>query len=154
MTHERPATVSSGYIYRFQINSCDDSREKRLGLFHTCHVSETSHPSDHTLGVTHGRPASRAATNAGPPTYPTRLPHWHLTRLRLRPWTLRATAYVPGVTHERPATAAGPPTYEYYYFPGVIHFFPTGGAFSPDPLSFSPHDISKFRVRHETRRGV
>ena len=36
----------------------------------------------------------------------------------------------------------------------VFHFFPTEGAFSPDPLSFPPHDISKFRERHETRRGV
>ena len=34
---------------------------------------------------------------------------------------------------------------------GVLLFFTTKGAFSPDPLSFSPHEISKFRVRHETR---
>ena len=40
--------------------------------------------------------------------------------------------------------------------PSVIHFPFTKGAFSPDPLFFSPRDrdISKFRVCHETRRCV
>ena len=41
--------------------------------------------------------------------------------------------------------------YIYIIFPSAFHFSPTKGAFSQDPLSFSPHDISKFRVRHETR---
>ena len=36
-------------------------------------------------------------------------------------------------------------------FPSVFHFFSTKSAFSPDPLSFSPHDTSKFRIRHEFR---
>ena len=31
------------------------------------------------------------------------------------------------------------------------NFTVTKGAFFSDPLSFSPHDITKFRVRHETR---
>ena len=42
----------------------------------------------------------------------------------------------------------------YIIFPSAFHFSPTKGAFSQDPLSFSPHDISKFRVRHETHSGV
>ena len=36
---------------------------------------------------------------------------------------------------------------EEYFFPQRFHFFPTKGA-------FSPHAISKFSVRHETRSGV
>ena len=34
------------------------------------------------------------------------------------------------------------------FSPIGFHYFPTKGAFSLDPLSFSPHDISKFRVCH------
>ena len=36
------------------------------------------------------------------------------------------------------------------FFPSDFHDFTTKGIF---PL-FSPHDISKFRVLHETRQGV
>ena len=37
-----------------------------------------------------------------------------------------------------------------YFCPSVFHVSPPKGAFPPDPLSFSPHDISKFRVYLET----
>ena len=40
------------------------------------------------------------------------------------------------------------------FFLQLFLLFPTKGEFFPDPLSFSPHDISEFRVCHETRRGV
>ena len=41
-----------------------------------------------------------------------------------------------------------------FFSSSVFDFFPTKGAVFPDPISFYPHDISKFLVRHETRRGV
>ena len=39
-----------------------------------------------------------------------------------------------------------------FSFPAFFRFLTTKGAFSPDPQSFSPHEISKFRVCHETLR--
>ena len=41
-----------------------------------------------------------------------------------------------------------------FFSSSVFDFFPTKGAVFPDPISFYPQDISKFLVRHETRRGV
>ena len=41
-----------------------------------------------------------------------------------------------------------------FFPPAFFHFFTTIGAFPPDALSVSPRDIAKFRVRHDTRRGV
>ena len=55
------------------------------------------------------------------------------------------------LAHARAAPAEGE---EHIFVPSIFHFFHTKGAFSPDPLSFFPHGISKFRVRHETRCGV
>ena len=40
-----------------------------------------------------------------------------------------------------------------FFFPSVFSLFPHKRRIFPDPLSFSPHDISKFRVRHKTRSG-
>ena len=50
------------------------------------------------------------------------------------------------------ARSLRPPHGGIFFFPSVFQIFTTKGAFSPEPLSFSPHHISKFRVRHETRR--
>ena len=41
-----------------------------------------------------------------------------------------------------------------FFPPSVFNFFRAKGAFFSDPLSFSPHNFSKFRVRHETCRCV
>ena len=41
-----------------------------------------------------------------------------------------------------------------FFFPPAFFTFFHKGAFPPDPLSFSPRDISKFRVCHETFPSV
>ena len=45
------------------------------------------------------------------------------------------------------------PNRNIYFSLAFFHFFPTKSLFFPDPLSFSTHHISKFRVSHEMRRG-
>ena len=74
-------------------------------------------------------------------------------RHRVRPPAAlaRSSPYPPLMSQERSAQLS---QQGIYFFLQHFSLSPAKGTFSPDPLSFSPNDISKFRVRHEMRSGV